>query len=104
MDLFPIILDPDARRFAIAARTPKLTPRLREIGGLVAAGLSYAEIANRLGIQPGTVKIRLSKEIYPACGVHSRWGFMRYWIQNVEERGDCRTCLLRMAHDEGRAG
>ena len=44
-----------------AASGPTLTPREREIASLVALGLSNREIADRLVIAPGTVKIHVER-------------------------------------------
>jgi DNA-binding NarL/FixJ family response regulator len=50
---------------------PTLTRREIEVLSLVGAGLSNAEIAQRLYISPGTVKRHLSQS-YPKLGVSSR--------------------------------
>jgi DNA-binding NarL/FixJ family response regulator len=68
------VLDPDVTRGLIArclshgsspARVPaelsELTPREREVMGLVAAGLSNAEIAERLVVTPATAKTHVSR-------------------------------------------
>ena len=39
----------------------KLTPREREIFTLLPAGLSNQELAKKLGIAPGTVKIHIER-------------------------------------------
>ena len=50
---------------------PPLSPRDRELLGLLATGLTTAGIAARLGIAPKTVRNRLS-ELFAALGVSSR--------------------------------
>jgi DNA-binding CsgD family transcriptional regulator len=48
-----------------------LTPREREVLGLVAEGLTNSEIAGRLWVTPSTVAKHL-EQAYPKLGVHSR--------------------------------
>ena len=60
-------LDAEQRRRG----TPTLTPRHWELLGLVAAGYTNAQIARRLGVSPGTVRIHL-QNIYGRLGVSSR--------------------------------
>jgi DNA-binding CsgD family transcriptional regulator len=50
---------------------PRLTPREREILGLVAEGRTNAEIAERLCVSPGTVRRHL-ENIFRKLGVHTR--------------------------------
>jgi DNA-binding NarL/FixJ family response regulator len=52
-------------------RMPRLTPREREILGLVAAGRTNAEIAERLCVSPGTVRRHL-ENVFRKLGVHTR--------------------------------
>jgi DNA-binding CsgD family transcriptional regulator len=51
----------------------RLTPREREVLGLVADGLTNAEIARRLWVVPSTVAKHL-EQAYPKLGVHTRTG------------------------------
>lgn len=54
----------------------RLTPRQIEILHLVRDGLSNSEIADRLGLTPGTVKVHLSS-IYRSIGVRNRTAAVR---------------------------
>lgn len=60
-----------------------LTPTLQETLDLLALGLSNAEIAERLGKKPGTVKNRL-EVIYMLLGVRNRTEAAVHWR---EKRG-----------------
>jgi LuxR family transcriptional regulator, maltose regulon positive regulatory protein len=53
------------------AKTPSLTRREREILGLLAAGLSNREMADRLVIAEGTLKRHIAN-LYRKLGVHNR--------------------------------
>jgi DNA-binding NarL/FixJ family response regulator len=55
----------------LGERTPALTPRETEIVRLVAQGLRNKELAHRLSITEGTVKIHLHN-IYDKLGVDGR--------------------------------
>jgi DNA-binding NarL/FixJ family response regulator len=59
--------DAEQRRSA----RPRLTPRQQELLRLVAAGHTNAQIARRLGLSEGTVRIHL-QNIYTRLGVSSR--------------------------------
>jgi RNA polymerase sigma factor (sigma-70 family) len=56
----------------ILEQSRELTPRQRDVAALlVGTGLSYKEIAVRLGCSEGTMRTHTEK-IYRALGVHSR--------------------------------
>jgi DNA-binding NarL/FixJ family response regulator len=57
----------------LAPRRSQLTARERQIVELVEKGLRNRDIATRLGIQTGTVKIHL-KHIFEKTGVRGRYG------------------------------
>ena len=59
-----------------SAGAPQLTPRQLEVIELVREGLSNTEIAERLGVTPGTVKVHLSA-IYRSIGVRNRTAAVR---------------------------
>jgi two-component system nitrate/nitrite response regulator NarL len=72
----------EKERVARASR-PHLTPREEEVMELVEQGLKNKEIANTLGIRPGTVKIHL-KHIFEKTGVHGRYGLA---LSGLREKG-----------------
>ena len=57
----------------------EVTPREREILDLLARGLTYKEIAGRLGLSPPTVKNHLAR-IYPKLAVRSRTEAVVKWL------------------------
>ncbi len=59
-------------RIALRSSRSDLTPRESQIFALVEQGLTNGEIAQELGIRPGTVKIHL-KHLYEKTGIHSRY-------------------------------
>ncbi|MDH3285022.1 MAG: LuxR C-terminal-related transcriptional regulator [Acidobacteriota bacterium] len=60
---------------------PDLTPREREVLGLLAAGLSTTAIAKRLCISPRTVSNH-AQSVLEKLGVHSRLEAVTYSIKN----------------------
>ncbi len=56
---------------AIRKQPPRLTPRERDIAQLVVTGLKNKEIAQRLAISPGTVKVHLM-HIFEKAGIQDR--------------------------------
>jgi DNA-binding NarL/FixJ family response regulator len=62
----------DAPMMQFSQKVP-LTPREHQIMELVEQGFKNREIAQELGIRPGTVKIHL-KHIFEKTGVHGRHG------------------------------
>ena len=58
--------------FGARKGTPRFTPRERDIVGLVCKGLKNKEIAGRLIITPGTVKVHLM-HIFEKAGVKDRF-------------------------------
>jgi two-component system nitrate/nitrite response regulator NarL len=61
----------------------ELTPRERQVMELVEQGFKNREIAQELGIRPGTVKIHL-KHIFEKTGVHGRHGLA---LNGLRQRG-----------------
>jgi DNA-binding NarL/FixJ family response regulator len=62
---------------------PNLTAREHQVLELVEQGMRNKEIAARLGIRPGTVKIHL-KHIFEKTGIHGRYGLA---ISYLKEKG-----------------
>lgn len=60
-----------------------LTPREQQVLDLVEQGLKNKEIAQELGIRPGTVKIHL-KHIFEKTGVRGRYGLA---LSGMKEKG-----------------
>jgi DNA-binding NarL/FixJ family response regulator len=77
-----------------------LTDRQYQVCELHAQALPQKEVAFRLGLSVGTVKIYFS-DIYSRLNLDGGLALMRFWINRVENRGDCRTCTLRLAHMGG---
>jgi DNA-binding CsgD family transcriptional regulator len=73
---------PNANASDPAHRTGALSPRQREILGLVASGLSTADVASQLGITPGTVKTHLTM-IYKTIHVRNRVQATRYYLDHI---------------------
>lgn len=61
----------------------RLTPRERQLIGLLAQGLKNKEIAYSLGIAEGTVKVYLSK-LFPKVGAKDRLDLALMGLRNVE--------------------
>lgn len=61
----------------------ELTSREQQVLELVEQGFKNKEIANELGIRPGTVKIHL-KHIFEKTGVRGRYGLA---LTGLRERG-----------------
>lgn len=68
---------------------PELTLREQQVLELVQQGLRNKDIADQLGIRPGTVKIHL-KHIFEKTGVHGRFGLA---LNGIRERGAFTECL-----------
>jgi two-component system nitrate/nitrite response regulator NarL len=60
-----------------------LTPREHQVVELVEQGMKNKEIANSMGIRPGTVKIHL-KHIFEKTGVRGRYGLA---LSGLKEKG-----------------
>lgn len=63
---------PSLRQWAVRRHLPRLTPREREIIQLVSQGLKNREIAARLEITPGTVKVHLM-HVFEKTGARDRY-------------------------------
>ena len=63
---------PTLRQWTIRRNVPRLTPREREIVELVSQGMKNREIAERLTITPGTVKVHLM-HVFEKTGARDRY-------------------------------
>ena len=82
-----------------------LTPREREVAALVAAGLTNAEIAERLVLSPGTVGNHLAN-IVRALGARNRvqvavWAVERGLYRSARDHGPVDPVLRRTGRAEG---
>lgn len=63
---------PTLRQWTVRRNVPRLTPREREIIDLVSQGMKNREIAERLTITPGTVKVHLM-HVFEKTGARDRY-------------------------------
>jgi two-component system nitrate/nitrite response regulator NarL len=63
---------PTLRQWTVRRNVPRLTPREREIIDLVSQGMKNREIAERLAITPGTVKVHLM-HVFEKTGARDRY-------------------------------
>ncbi|MBY8871424.1 response regulator transcription factor [Micromonospora sp. PLK6-60] len=71
-----LVLDPDLVVAALEMADNPLTPREREVLDVAADGLPVREIAQKLGVSPGTVRNHLSR-IMAKTGARTRWEAVR---------------------------
>ncbi|HVW07806.1 MAG TPA: response regulator transcription factor [Bryobacteraceae bacterium] len=72
----------DLSRQLLSTRNVKLTRRERQLASLLAQGLKNKEIAYRLGITEGTVKVYLSR-LYGKLGVNDRFDLALFALKNL---------------------
>jgi DNA-binding NarL/FixJ family response regulator len=72
----------DLSRQLLSTRSVKLTRRERQLSSLLAQGLKNKEIAYRLGITEGTVKVYLSR-LYGKLGVNDRFDLALFALKNL---------------------
>jgi DNA-binding CsgD family transcriptional regulator len=65
----------------------RLTPRERDVLGLLAHGRGDKEIALAMGITVGTVRTH-TKSIFRKIGVHNRVQATLWWLDNADEAHD----------------
>jgi two-component system, NarL family, nitrate/nitrite response regulator NarL len=66
-------------------RPRDLSPREREVAFLVASGLSNKEVARRLGVSDGTVKIHVHN-IFQKIGARNRYMLITRRLTNSAEQ------------------
>lgn len=72
----------DLSRQLLSTRNVRLTKRERQLSALLAQGLKNKEIAYRLGITEGTVKVYLSR-LYGKLGVNDRFDLALFALKNL---------------------
>ncbi len=72
----------DMSRKLLGTRSIRLTPRERQLTGLLTQGLKNKELAYRLGISLGTVKVYLSR-LYQKVGVEDRFDLALFALKNL---------------------
>jgi DNA-binding NarL/FixJ family response regulator len=75
-------IDNDLSMKLLSTRKIKLTPRERQLMGLLAQGLKNKEMAYRLGITEGTVKVYLS-HLYEKVGASDRFELALLALKNM---------------------
>jgi non-specific serine/threonine protein kinase len=91
--MFAILRTVRVRATAARATESALTPREREVAGLVARGLTNRQVAEQLVISPGTVRIHVER-ILGKLGLTSRVQ-VATWVVGAE--GDSSTDRLELA-------
>ena len=81
----PEVILLNEKQWSYVQRRYDLTPREREIAGLICQGLRNCNIANVLHIRPGTVKTH-TRNIYRKVRVKSKIGML---LRFVTDTRDC---------------
>ncbi|HZT29698.1 MAG TPA: LuxR C-terminal-related transcriptional regulator [Bryobacteraceae bacterium] len=68
----------------------KVTKRQADLAALVAEGLANKEIAYRLGLSEGTVKVYLSA-LFERVGVENRAGLAAWWLRR--QAAECHSLI-----------
>jgi DNA-binding NarL/FixJ family response regulator len=87
----------DLSRQLLSTRNVKLTKRERQLASLLAQGLKNKEIAYRLGITEGTVKVYLSR-LYGKLGVNDRFDLALFALKNLGPSQPAASAKLTAAH------
>lgn len=75
-----------ARALPVPQREPgRLTPRQMQVCELLSQGMTNKQIADRLGLTPGTVKVFISRDIFVRLGLTSRLA-VALWYRSVERQ------------------
>jgi two-component system nitrate/nitrite response regulator NarL len=80
-----IWLEPELADALLTARTIRLSPRERQLIGLLTQGLRNKEIAGRMNITEGTTKAYLSR-LFEKTGAGDRLELAVYAMKNLETR------------------
>jgi DNA-binding NarL/FixJ family response regulator len=76
-------LEKDLSQKLLRMRTVRLSPRERQLVGLLTQGLRNKEIAWRMRITEGTAKVYLSR-LFEKTGANDRFELAMYVLQNLE--------------------
>jgi two-component system nitrate/nitrite response regulator NarL len=74
----------------LSSQRVALTPRERQVMGLVAQGLRNKEIAYTIGVTEGTVKVYLSR-LFQKVGASDRLDLALFALRNLAATGTCET-------------
>ncbi|HEY4086969.1 MAG TPA: response regulator transcription factor [Bryobacteraceae bacterium] len=88
----------DLSRQLLTTRNVKLTKRERQLASLLAQGLKNKEIAYRLGITEGTVKVYLSR-LYGKLGVNDRFDLALFALKNLGPSQTAASAKLTASHE-----
>lgn len=82
---------------ALGAVMASVPPRQKQVGSLIAEGLTNEEIADRLGISKGTVETHRA-DLFARLDIHNvadmtKYALARGWIKNKYQRGRPRKDL-----------
>jgi DNA-binding CsgD family transcriptional regulator len=84
-----------------AALPGGLTETEFKVAAIAARGISLRQVAEEMGWTYGSLKVYLTSKVYRKLGIHSQAELVRWWVDRVENRGNCDTCILSTCHRGG---